>query len=99
MEAVKAGVGREEAHKAIKENAVATVNDLRSGLIKENNLLERLAEDSRVPLTLESLQALQKEGQENAGTARSQVDMFDSTISQLEAEFPEAAAYSPGSIL
>jgi adenylosuccinate lyase len=29
MEAVKAGVGRETAHKAIKEHAVATVNDLR----------------------------------------------------------------------
>jgi adenylosuccinate lyase len=31
MEAVKAGVGRETAHKAIKEHAVATVNDLRNG--------------------------------------------------------------------
>ena len=31
MEAVKAGAGREEAHEAIKEHAVQTVRDLRSG--------------------------------------------------------------------
>ena len=43
MEAVKAGVGRETAHKAIKEHAVATVNDLRHGKIDRNNLVERLA--------------------------------------------------------
>jgi adenylosuccinate lyase len=48
MEAVKAGVGRETAHKAIKEHAVATVNDLRSGNIDRNNLIERLAGDSRL---------------------------------------------------
>ena len=41
MEAVKAGVGRESAHKAIKEHAVATVNDLRAGKIDRNNLIER----------------------------------------------------------
>ena len=43
MEAVKAGVGRETAHSAIKEHAVATVNDLRAGKIRENNLPERLS--------------------------------------------------------
>jgi len=99
MEAVKAGVGREEAHKAIKENAVATVNDLRIGKIKENDLVKRLAEDDRVPLDLASLEALMTEGQENAGTARIQVDLFASTVSELEQAHPEAAAYSPGSIL
>ena len=48
MEAVKAGAGREEAHEAIKEHAVQTVYDLRSGEITTNNLVERLAGDSRL---------------------------------------------------
>lgn len=99
MEAVKAGVGREAAHSAIKEHAVATVNDLRVGAIRENNLLERLAADDRIPLTQDQLNALVAEGGENAGTARSQVDFFANEVEKLEKKFPEAANYTPGSIL
>ena len=99
MEAVKAGVGREAAHKAIKENAVATVNDLRTGVTRENDLLTRLAGDDRIPLTLEQLTTLMEEGKENAGTARIQVDAFVAIVNTLCEEHPEAAAYSPGSIL
>ena len=62
MEAVKAGVGRETAHKAIKEHAVATVNDLRSGAIDRNNLVERLAADERLGLTRESLEEIVARG-------------------------------------
>ena len=40
-EAVKAGTGREDAHAAIKEHAVKTVNDLRQGKSKENDLIDR----------------------------------------------------------
>lgn len=99
MEAVKAGVGREAAHKAIKEHAVATVNDLRSGTIRENNLLDRLAQDDRIPLSSEQLNALMDEGQENTGTARSQVDFFTTEVEKLESSHPEAANYTPGAIL
>ena len=99
MEAVKAGVGREAAHKAIKENAVATVNDLRTGATRENDLLSRLASDDRIPLNLEQLNTLMEEGKENAGTARIQVDSFISQVAVICAEHPEAANYSPGSIL
>ena len=99
MEAVKAGVGREAAHKAIKENAVATVNDLRTGATRENDLLSRLASDDRIPLNLEQLNTLMEEGKENAGTARIQVDSFISQVAAICAQHPEAANYSPGSIL
>ena len=99
MEAVKAGVGREAAHKAIKENAVATVNDLRSGATRENDLLGRLASDDRIPLTEAQLTALMEEGKENAGTARIQVNAFAAKINQLCVEHPDAASYTPGSIL
>ena len=99
MEAVKAGVGREAAHSAIKEHAVATVNDLRAGNIKENNLPERLASDERIPLSLEQLSEIIATGGENAGTARSQVDHFADAVGQWEAKYPDAANYMPGSIL
>ena len=99
MEAVKAGVGREAAHSAIKEHAVATVNDLRAGNIKKNNLPERLASDDRIPLSLEQLNEIIASGGENAGTARSQVDQFANAVSQWEKKFPDAANYMPGSIL
>ncbi len=99
MEAVKAGVGREAAHKAIKENAVDTVNQLRAGSIKENDLLERLANDSRVPLELSTLQELLNEGRSNVGTARQQVIQFLDTVEAIEAANPGAANYTPGSIL
>lgn len=99
MEAVKAGVGREAAHSVIKEHAVATVNDLRTGTVRENNLLERLANDDRIPLSQDQLNTLLAEGRENTGTARSQVDFFSSEIQKLEAQHPAAATYEPGSIL
>ncbi|MEJ6622819.1 MAG: adenylosuccinate lyase, partial [Opitutae bacterium] len=51
MEAVKAGAGREDAHAAIKQHAVATVKDLRTAKIKENDLAKRLAKDKRVGLS------------------------------------------------
>jgi adenylosuccinate lyase len=50
MEAVKSGAGREGAHEAIKEHAVAAARDLRSGAVGENDLFQRLAEDSRLGL-------------------------------------------------
>jgi adenylosuccinate lyase len=80
MEAVKAGVGREAAHSAIKEHAVATVNDLRAGTIRENNLLQRLASDDRIPLSQDQLDALLAEVRENTVTAGSQVDLFASEV-------------------
>lgn len=99
MEAVKAGVGREAAHSAIKKHALATVNDLRTGTIRENNLTERLAGDAHIPLSQEQLDALISEGGENTGTARSQVDFFAKEVEKLETSHPEAASYTPGSIL
>ena len=62
MEAVKAGVGRETAHEAIKEHAVATVNDLRDGKIDRNNLIDRLAGDARLGLSRETLDAILARG-------------------------------------
>lgn len=56
MNAVKKGMGREDAHEVIKEHAVATANDMRAGKISENDLLARLAADPRMPLDAAELE-------------------------------------------
>ena len=99
MEAVKAGVGRETAHEAIKEHAVATVQDLRNGKASENNLLKRLEEDPRLPLDAQALSQIVAQGRDNVGQAKVQIAHFDEQIASLKAAHPKAANYSPGSIL
>lgn len=99
MEAVKSGVGRETAHHAIKEHAVKTVNDLRSGNITENDLIQRLSDDDRLSLTETQLQAILAQGRNNVGAARAQVDQFVARVADYENKFPDAAKYSPAGIL
>lgn len=99
MEAVKSGVGRETAHKAIKEHAVATVNDLRNGNIDRNNLVDRLAEDSRLGLSKDALDAILAKGDSESGAAKAQIASFANAVKALETASPKAAAYSPGTIL
>ena len=99
MEAVKAGVGRETAHEAIKEHAVATVHDLRNGKASTNNLLERLEADERLPLDQAQLAAILEQGRSNVGQARVQIKHFGKAITDLSSAHPGAADYSPGSIL
>jgi adenylosuccinate lyase len=99
MEAVKSGVGRETAHKAIKEHAVATVNDLRQGVINRNDLIKRLANDSRLGLTREALDTIIDRGDREFGAAKAQIQSFATAVRLLEKASPQAAAYGPGTIL
>ena len=99
MEAVKRGVGRETAHKVIKEYAVATVADMRTGEVEKNNLLDRLAEDGRLGLSREELGEILRKGDQEVGAAREQVKFFSGEVRKLEEKWPEAAAYVPGGIL
>lgn len=99
MEAVKSGVGRESAHEAIKEHAVATVHDLRNGKITRNDLAERLAADSRLKLDKEQVETILAAGRANTGTAAAQVDAFTAMLEPWRARFPQAADYRPAGIL
>jgi len=99
MEAVKRGIGRETAHKVIKEHAVATVADMRTGAVEKNNLLDRLAEDGRLGLSREELGEILRKGDREVGAAREQVKFFSGEVSKLEGKYPEAAGYKPGGIL
>ena len=99
MAAVKAGAGRETAHAAIKEHALAVARELREGAISQNNLLDRLAADERVPVSREQLQEVFEAGQNNTGAATAQVDAFIQAVTSLAERHPEAATYQPGDIL
>lgn len=99
MEAVKAGAGREEAHEAIKEHAVQTVRDLRSGLISSNDLVARLAGDARLGLSLEQLTEMMSRAQAMTGLAAAQVKNFCTAVREDAQNFPSASDYKPGAIL
>jgi adenylosuccinate lyase len=98
MAAVRAGVGRETAHEAIKEHAVGVALAMREGTAA-NDLLDRLAADERLGLSREALTALIAEPMEFTGAARDQVARVADRVEQIAARHPDAAAYSPGTIL
>jgi len=97
--AVKIGVGREAAHEAIKEHAVAVALQMREKGTDVNDLFDRLAADPRLGLTREQLDSLVAEPIEFTGAARAQVSAVVDEIEHLVAERPGAAVYQPEPIL
>lgn len=99
MAAVRTGVGREIAHEAIKENAVAAALALRESVGTENDLLDRLAADERLGIDRGELAALISTPIEFTGSARAQVAAIVKRIGDVAARYPDAAAYQPTGIL
>ncbi len=97
--AVRAGVGRESAHEAIKENAVAVALEMREKGVERNELFDRLAADSRLGLSAETLNALLAEPLSFTGVAREQVRAVVEQVDAVLRSEPEAAAYAPAPIL
>ncbi len=97
MAAVRNGVGRESAHEAIKEHAVAVALAMRAG--GGNDLLDRLAADSRLGLSRAQLEQALTDPIELTGSSRHQVDVIAERVAALAAAHPEAAAYRPGAVL
>ena len=98
MAAVRAGVGRETAHEAIKENAVAVALAMREQG-REPDLLDRLAADERLPLDRAALDEALADRAAFVGAAGDQVDAVIARVEDLVARHPEAADYRPGAIL
>jgi adenylosuccinate lyase len=72
---------------------------MRTGKVRENDLLVRLVHDARLTLTEADMQRIVEAGKANAGDAPQQVDAFRGRVSAIAKEFPEAAKYQPGVIL
>ena len=99
MAAVKRGVGREEAHEVIKEHAVAVSDELRSGTIATNDLLDRLGTDGRLKLSREEIQEIYDANAGDTGMAADQVDAFCAMVTELADKYPAGVGYTPGAIL
>ena len=98
MGLVRAGVGREAGHEVVKEHAVASALALREGAT-DNELLDRLAADDRVPLDRAALEGLLGDPLTFVGAAPRQVQAFVAAVDTVVAAHPEAAGYRPGAIL
>ncbi len=99
MGAVRAGVGRESAHEAIKEHAVGVALAMRENGQLENDLTDRLVSDERLPLSREQLDALLAGPLSFTGAAAHQVAAVLEKIAVVTAQHRDAADYVPGAIL
>jgi adenylosuccinate lyase len=97
--AVRRGVGREVAHEAIKEHAIAVALAMREKGQGENDLFDRLAADSRLRLTRPEIDALVADPVTFVGAAYAQVQAVAERIAEVVADHPEAATYDPAPIL
>jgi adenylosuccinate lyase len=97
--AVQRGVGREAAHEAIKEHAVAVALAMREKGAGENDLFDRLALDPRLGLSRAEIDALVADRSAFVGAASAQVKAVADRVATVVAAHPEAAAYVPAPIL
>jgi len=101
MEAVKRGAGRETAHAAIKEHALAAARALRDGAAGEAQvgLVDRLAGDARLGLTRAQLVALLADPRRFVGAAPAQVDAFVAAVRPWVRRYPAAHDLQPAPLL
>lgn len=91
MDAVKAGGDRQELHEAIRVHSMAAARQVKEfGL--ENDLLERIANDDRFPLTLEDLQARMNPSLYVGRAPEQTVEFFSNVVDPILEKHPEAAA-------
>ena len=99
MAAVRAGVGRERAHEAIKEHATAVARGMRERGAAGNDLLDRLAADARLQLPRAALEQVLLDPLQFVGTAQRQTQAFVQEVAALLAKEPAARAYRPDPML
>jgi adenylosuccinate lyase len=99
MAAVRAGMGREAAHEAIKEHATAVALAMREHASPENDLMVRLAHDARLGLSSKALARVLDHPLEFVGAARRQTQAFVREVEDLLVKHPEARSYEPDPML
>ena len=94
--AVKAGMGREQAHRVIRAHTSRSAEARRSG--GEYDLWSALGSDAEFPLTTGGVRAAAESGV-LSGRAGAQVDAIAAEIAQVVEQHPEAATYQPEPLL
>jgi adenylosuccinate lyase len=97
--AVKAGMGREEAHELIRQHAVAAGLDRRREPTSAVDLVGRLGADARFPLDADGLRALLGDPLTFTGDAQRQVTEVVGRIAAVVARHPDAAGFEAPPIL
>lgn len=98
MEAVRRGAGREQAHEAVKEHAVAVALRMREGAA-ENDLAARLGADDRLPLTQAEIDQILGRSHDFVGRAAEQVEVFARQVEVLQQQYPAAQQIEMGRLL
>ena len=75
MEAVKKGKSRQEMHEVIKEHSLISGKMVKENG-QENDLLQRLAQDDRIPFSLDQLQAVVGDFSQFTGRASAQTSEY-----------------------
>ncbi len=99
LAAVGRGVGREQAHEVIAEHARAVALGMREKGGTDNDLLDRLAADSRLRLSKAEIDRLVADPVAFTGAAGDQVAEVVRRVHAVTAARPEAARYTPPPIL
>jgi adenylosuccinate lyase len=99
MTAVQAGVGRETAHEVIRRHALDVAAELRVRGSEHNDLLDRLAADPALRTEREALERTVRAPLDFTGAAGAQIADVVGRVEKLAAEYPDAAAYEPASVL
>ena len=94
--AVRAGMGRERAHRVIRAHATRAAQARRSGCSQD--LWEALGSDPELPLSTAEVRAAARSGG-LGGRAVDHVDAVAEEIAEVVGQHPEAAAYRPESLL
>ena len=95
--ATQAGMGREEAHEAIKAHAVSAALDLRNDNEGENTLLQRIADDPEIPLSFDELKSAIATS--DIGRTDQQIEAVNQVIQQVIERHPESKSYNPQTII
>lgn len=95
--ATQAGMGREEAHEAIKAHAVSAALDLRNNNEGENTLLQRIADDPEIPLSFDELKSAIATS--DIGRTDQQIEAVNQVIQQVIERHPESKSYNPQTII
>ncbi len=95
--ATQAGMGREEAHEAIKAHAVSAALDLRNNNEGENTLLQRIADDPEIPLSFDELKSAIATS--DIGRTDQQIEAVNQLIQQVIERHPESKSYKPQTII
>jgi adenylosuccinate lyase len=98
MAAVRAGKGREQAHEAIKEHAVAVALAMRQGQ-GDNDLVARLSSDARLGLDRATLVTALGAPLSFVGAAEAQVKTFVAQVADVVKRHPDAARYRAEAML